>query len=67
MKMQESTGFACFRLKATDNKTAIFMQIAFRHKMFLAFLLNSAAIIVCMLLIGNYYGQRHFKGYLARV
>lgn len=65
--MQESTGFACFRLKATDNKTAIFMQIAFRHKMFLAFLLNSAAIIVCMLLIGNYYGQRHFKGYLARV
>ncbi|MGC9196397.1 MAG: ATP-binding protein [Syntrophobacteraceae bacterium] len=43
------------------------MHIEFRHKIFLAFLLNSAAIIVCILLIGNYYGQRHFKGYLAGV
>ncbi|MDR3568295.1 MAG: ATP-binding protein [Syntrophobacteraceae bacterium] len=42
-------------------------MIELRHKIFLAFLLNSAAIVVCILLIGSYYGERHFRGYLARV
>ncbi|MGC8491572.1 MAG: ATP-binding protein [Syntrophobacteraceae bacterium] len=43
------------------------MKIESRHKIFLAFLLNSAAIVLCILLIGSYYGARHFRGYLARV
>jgi two-component system, OmpR family, sensor histidine kinase BaeS len=43
------------------------MKLEFRHKIFLAFLLNSTTIVACILLIGGYYGQRHFRGYLARV
>ncbi|MDR3557829.1 MAG: ATP-binding protein [Syntrophobacteraceae bacterium] len=43
------------------------MKLEFRHKIFLAFLLNSTTIVACILLIGSYYGQRHFRGYLARV
>ena len=43
------------------------MKLELKHKIFSAFLLNSAAIVVCILLIGGYYGRRHFRGYLERV
>lgn len=43
------------------------MKLELRHKIFIAFLLNSATIIVCILLIGRYYGERHFRRYLAGV
>ena len=43
------------------------MKLELGHKIFLAFLLNSAAIVICILLIGSYYGERHFRGYLATV
>ncbi len=43
------------------------MKLELRHKIFIAFLLNSATIIVCILLIGSYYGERHFRRYLEGV
>lgn len=43
------------------------MNLKLWHKVFLAFLLNSLLIIVCILLIGRYYSERHFRGYLNKV
>ena len=43
------------------------MNLKFSHKVFLAFLLNSLIIVVCMLLIGRYYSERHFEEYVAKV
>ncbi|MGO9312989.1 MAG: ATP-binding protein [Syntrophobacteraceae bacterium] len=43
------------------------MNIKFRHKVFLAFLLNSLIIVVCMLQIGRYFAERHFEEYVGKV
>ena len=43
------------------------MNLKFRHKVFLAFLLNSLLIVVCMLIIGRYYSERHFEEYVSKV
>lgn len=43
------------------------MNLKFRHKVFLAFLLNSLLVVVCMLLIGRYYSERHFEEYVSKV
>ena len=43
------------------------MNLKFRHKVFLAFLLNSLLIVVCMLLIGRYFSERHFEEYVGKV
>jgi two-component system sensor histidine kinase BaeS len=43
------------------------MNLKFRHKVFLAFLLNSLSIVVCMILIGRYFSERHFEEYVSKV
>ena len=43
------------------------MNLKFRHKVFLAFLLNSLFIIVCILWIGIYFAERHFREYVGKV
>ena len=43
------------------------MNLKFRHKVFLAFLLNSLIIVVCMILIGRYFSERHFEEYVSKV
>lgn len=43
------------------------MNLKFRHKVFLAFLLNSTIIIVSILLIGRYFAERHFEEYVGKV
>ena len=43
------------------------MNLKFRHKVFLAFLLNSLIVVVCMLLIGRYFSERHFEEYVSKV
>ena len=43
------------------------MNLKFRHKVFLAFLLNSLLIVVCMLQIGRYFAERHFGEYVGKV
>ncbi len=43
------------------------MNLKFRHKVFLAFLLNSLLIVVCMILIGRYFSERHFGEYVGKV
>ncbi len=43
------------------------MNLKFRHKVFLAFLLNSLIVVVCMILIGRYFSERHFETYISKV
>jgi two-component system, OmpR family, sensor histidine kinase BaeS len=43
------------------------MNLKFRHKVFLAFLLNSLFIVVCILWIGIYFAERHFQEYVSKV
>ncbi len=43
------------------------MNLKFRHKVFLGFLLNSLAIIVCMFLIGRHFSVRNFEEYVGKV
>ncbi len=43
------------------------MNLKFRHKVFLAFLLNSLIVVVCMILIGRYFSERHFEEYVSKV
>ncbi|MGA2404602.1 MAG: ATP-binding protein [Syntrophobacteraceae bacterium] len=43
------------------------MNLKFRHKVFLAFVLNSLAVVVCMLVIGRYFSERNFEQYVSKV
>jgi two-component system sensor histidine kinase BaeS len=43
------------------------MNLKFRHKVFLTFLLNSLIVVVCMILIGRYFSERHFEEYVSKV
>lgn len=43
------------------------MKLKFRHKVFLTFLLNSLAIVICMLLIWRYFAFRNFEEYIKQV
>ena len=43
------------------------MNLKFRHKVFLAFLLNSLVVVVCMLVIGRYFSERNFEEYVSKV
>lgn len=43
------------------------MNLKFRHKMFLGFLLNSFVIVICVLLFGRYYASRNFEEYIGKV
>jgi two-component system sensor histidine kinase BaeS len=43
------------------------MNLKLQHKVFLAFLLNSSIVIVCILLIGRYFAERHFQEYVGKV
>jgi two-component system, OmpR family, sensor histidine kinase BaeS len=43
------------------------MKLKFRHKVFLAFLLNSFAIVICMLLIARHFASRNFEQYVGKV
>lgn len=43
------------------------MKLSFKHKVFLTLLLNSLAILVCMLLIAAYYAARNFEEYVNKV
>jgi two-component system sensor histidine kinase BaeS len=43
------------------------MNLKFRHKVFLALLLNSLIVVVCMILIGRYFSERHFEEYISKV
>ncbi len=43
------------------------MYLKFRHKVFLAFLLNSVILVMSVLLIGRYYSTRNFEEYIAKV
>ncbi len=54
-------------ISATSGHWRFSMNLKFRHKVFLAFLLNSLIIIVCMLQIGRYFAERHFEEYVGKV
>ncbi|MEN6439575.1 MAG: ATP-binding protein [Syntrophobacter sp.] len=43
------------------------MKLKFRHKVFLTFMLNSLAIVICMVVIARYYAFRNFEGYVNKV
>ncbi|MGA2028381.1 MAG: hypothetical protein ABSH17_15125, partial [Syntrophobacteraceae bacterium] len=43
------------------------MNLKFRHKVFMAFLLNSLIVVVCIILIGRYFSERHFEEYVSKV
>ncbi len=43
------------------------MNLKFRHKVFLAFLLNSLIVAVCIPLIVRYYSERNFENYMSKV
>ena len=42
------------------------MGIKFRHKVFLAFLLNSLSIVVCILSDRQLLAERHFREYISK-
>jgi two-component system, OmpR family, sensor histidine kinase BaeS len=43
------------------------MKLKFRQKVFLTFLLNSIAIVVCMLAVAGFFADRNFEAYLDKV
>jgi len=43
------------------------MKLKFRHKVFLTFMLNSLAVVICMVVIARYYAFRNFEGYIDKV
>ena len=43
------------------------MKLKFKYKVFLSFLLNSLAIMICMLLITRYFSFRNFEDYVGKV
>ncbi len=43
------------------------MKLRFGHKIFLAFLVNSLVIVICMLLFARYFAHRYFEEYVAKV
>ncbi|MGD9503639.1 MAG: ATP-binding protein [Syntrophobacteraceae bacterium] len=43
------------------------MELKFRHKVFLAFFLNSLMSVTLMLLIGRHYAHRNFEDYVSKV
>ncbi|MBI5591513.1 MAG: HAMP domain-containing protein [Deltaproteobacteria bacterium] len=43
------------------------MQLKFRHKVFLAFIINSLVIVCCMLLIVRYFAHHDFEDYVSKV
>jgi two-component system sensor histidine kinase BaeS len=43
------------------------MNLKFRHKVFLAFLLNSLIIVVCVPLVVRFYSERNFENYVSKV
>jgi two-component system sensor histidine kinase BaeS len=43
------------------------MNLKFRHKVFLAFLLHSLILVVCIPLIVRFYSERNFENYIRKV
>ncbi len=43
------------------------MKLKFKHKVFLAFFLNSLAVVVCVILIGRHYTARNFEEYVGKM
>lgn len=53
--------------RVEHQKRAHPMKLKFRHKVFLTFLLNSLAVVICMVLIARYYAHRNFEEYLNKM
>ena len=66
----KNRGTFCLQLVndlCTSSHGRFSMKLKFRHKVLLAFLLNSLIVVVCMILIGRYFSERHFEEYVSKV